>query len=76
MLCVVDVCVEGDSSRDVAGYEHPLTLLISQRNKERVSKSVSDLVDEDEEAALQGMSAALQKLAPEKRRAMLEKLLA
>jgi len=59
-----------------AGYEHPLTLLISQRNKERVTKSVSDLVDEDQDAALQGLSAALQKLAPEKRRAMLEKLLA
>ena len=59
-----------------AGHEHPLTQLIRQQGKQHVSKSVSDLVEEDEEAALEGLGLALQKMSPGQRKALVEKLLA
>jgi hypothetical protein len=58
------------------GHEHPLSQLISQQAKKHIASSVSQLVERDDDAALEGMIAALQQLAPEKRRAMLDKLLA
>jgi len=60
----------------VAGHEHPLTQLIRQQGKQHVSKTVSDLVEDDEEAALEGLGLALQKMSPDRRKALLEKLLA
>lgn len=60
----------------MAGREHALTQLILQQGKEHVSRAVAELVEEDEEAALQGLGQAVHKMSPDKRKALLEKLLA
>lgn len=56
------------------GSEHPLTQLISQQHKNAVAKTIADLVDEEEEAALEGIRLALSGLSADKRRAVMEKL--
>ena len=54
--------------------EHPLCVLIAQQTKKRVCESVAQLVAEDNEAAIEGLGAALVQLPLERRRALLDKI--